>query len=87
LKESNVRTFLDGRCDPFPARVWNDYLSVQRVSPRWAQVLSHWKVDSVLVDRKNSLAQAIALRRDWHLFYRDSRYEIFLRQNVRTAQR
>ena len=87
LQERNLRTFLDGRCDPFPARVWKDYLSVQRVTPQWYRVLSRWKVDSVLVDRNNSLAQAIALRHDWHLFYRDRRYEIFLRQNVRTAQR
>lgn len=87
LEQPNLRTFIDGRCDPFPARVWRDYLRVERVSPAWARVLEHWKVDSVLVDKHNSLAQALALRRDWHLFYRDKRYEIFLRQNVRTAQR
>ncbi len=87
LQSANVRTFLDGRCDPFPSKVWKDYLSVQRVSPVWAGVLSHWHVDSVLVDKNNSLAQAIALRRDWHLFYRDGRYEVFLHQSVRTAQR
>lgn len=87
LEESNVRTFIDGRCDPFPARVWKDYLAVERVSPKWASVLTNWHVDSVLVDKSNSLAQALALRRDWHLFYHDRRYEIFLRQDVRTAQR
>lgn len=87
LEQSNVRTFLDGRCDPFPARVWKDYLSVERVAPKWASVLENWHVDSVLVDKNNSLAQALALRRDWHLFYHDRRYEIFLRQDVRTAQR
>ena len=87
LEKPNLRTFLDGRCDPFPAKVWRDYLSVQRVTPQWYRVLSHWKVDSVLVDRNNSLAQAIALRRDWHLFYRDRRYEIFLHQSITTAQR
>lgn len=87
LEQHNLRTFLDGRCDPFPAKVWNDYLSVQRVSSTWPRVLSRWNVDSVLVDKNNSLAQAIALRRDWHLFYRDGRYEIFLHQGIRTAQR
>ena len=87
LQERNLRTFLDGRCDPFPQHVWNDYLSVQRLRPNWDWLLTHWKVDSVLVSRRTSLAQAIALRRDWHLFYRDGQYEIFLRQNVRTAQR
>jgi hypothetical protein len=87
LQERNVRTFLDGRCDPFPAAVWKDYLSVQHVTPQWARVLEHWNVDSVLVDKNNSLAQAIALRRDWHLFYHDARYEIFLHQRERISQR
>ena len=87
LQRPNLRTFLDGRCDPFPPKVWKDYLSVQRVSPTWHAVLSRWNVDSVLVDKNNSLAQAVALRRDWHLFYSDRRYEIFLHQSVRTAQR
>jgi hypothetical protein len=87
LEQRNLRTFIDGRCDPFPARVWNDYLAVERVSPAWNRVLKRWDVDSVLVDKNDSLAQALALRRDWHLFYRDRRYELFLRQDIRTAQR
>ncbi|HET6894922.1 MAG TPA: hypothetical protein VFH72_06010 [Candidatus Baltobacteraceae bacterium] len=87
LEQDNLRTFIDGRCDPFPTRVWSDYLAVERVSPKWDRVLKRWNVDSVLVDKNNSLAQALALRRDWHLFYRDRRYEIFLRQDIATAQR
>lgn len=79
LEQPNLRTFLDGRCDPFPARVWRDYLAVERVTPSWANVLKRWDVDAVLVDRQNSLAQAIAPRREWHLFYSDRHYEIFLR--------
>jgi hypothetical protein len=87
LQQPNLRTFLDGRCDPFPARVWKDYLAVQRVTPAWDRVLSRWNVDSVLVEKNHSLAQAVALRGDWHLFYRDGRYELFLRQSIRTAER
>ncbi len=87
LQEPHLRTFLDGRCDPFPDNVWKDYLTVQRVAPKWPAVLARWNVDSVLVDENNSLAQALALRRDWHLFYRDRRFEIFLRDRIRTAQR
>lgn len=87
LEQRNLRTFIDGRCDPFPKRVWSDYVAVERVSPKWDRVLTHWHVDSVLVDKNNSLAQALALGRDWHLFYHDRRYEIFLHQDVRTAER
>jgi hypothetical protein len=87
LEKPNLRTFLDGRCDPFPASVWRDYLAVERVAPQWSSVLDRYNVDSVLVKNGRPLAQALALRTDWHLFYRDRRYEIFLRDGVRTAQR
>ncbi len=87
LEQRNLRTFIDGRCDPFPAQVWTDYLAVERASPEWDGVLRRWNVDSVLVDKNNSLAQALALRSDWHLFYHDRRFEIFRRDGVRTAAR
>jgi hypothetical protein len=87
LRSRNLRTFLDGRCDPFPANVWRDYLAIQRVSPGWDAILSRWNVDSVLLDKGDALAQAMALHRDWHLFYRQGRYEIFLHQSVATAER
>lgn len=87
LEKPNLRTFVDGRCDAFPAKVWNDYVAVERVAPRWSRVLAHWNVDSVLVDRNNALAQAMALNRQWYLFYRDGRYEVFLRQHAGISRR
>lgn len=87
LEKPNLRTFLDGRCDPFPPAVWRDYLAVERVTPAWANVLDRYNVDSVLVKKGRPLAQALALRSDWHLFYHDRHYEIFLRDDIRTAQR
>jgi hypothetical protein len=87
LEKHNLRTFLDGRCDPFPAKVWRDYLAVERVNPQWSKVLDRYRADSVLVKKGNALAQALALRTDWHLFYSDRRYEVFLRDTIRTADR
>lgn len=87
LEEPNIRTFLDGRCDPFPPRVWRDYIAVERVAPDWRTVLQHYDADAVLVKDGRPLAQALALRPDWRLFYRDGRYEIFLRGQINTAQR
>lgn len=82
LERPNLRTFVDGRSDAFPAKVWNDYVAVQRLSPAWGRVLSHWNVDSVLVGKNTSLAQAIGSSRNWHLLYRDARYEMFLRERT-----
>jgi hypothetical protein len=87
LQKRNLRTFLDGRCDPFPPRVWADYLDIERLTPRWDSLLAHDKVDAMLVRKGHPLAQALALRNDWRLFYRDGRYEVFLRNGVQTAER
>ena len=87
LGHANLRTFVDGRCDPFPPQVWDDYLAVERVSPRWSGVLDRYAVDSVLVKDGRPLAQALALRPGWRVFYRDAKYEIFVRDGLRTASR
>ena len=87
LEQRNLRTFLDGRCDPFPPRVWADYLDVERLAPRWTGVLAHYNVNAILVRKGRPLAQALALRNDWHLFYRDGRYEVFLHGGVHAADR
>ena len=87
LQHKNIRTFLDGRCDPFPPRVWRDYLSIERLSGRWPLVLDRYGANAVLVKKGRPLAQALALRPGWRLFYNDGRYDVFLRDGIRTAQR
>ncbi len=87
LRYDNLRTFVDGRCDPFPKQVWNDYVAVQNLSPRWNGLLNRYGTDAVLVKSGRPLAQALALRLDWRLFYRDRRFEIFLHDGIRTASR
>lgn len=87
LEEPNVRTFLDGRCDPFPPAVWRDYLAVERVTPGFSRVLARRRVDAVIVKSNDALAQAMSSRRGWHVFYRQGRYEVFLHDGIRTAER
>ncbi len=87
LPQKNVRVFLDGRCDPFPAAVWRAYLDVENVTPRWSAVLDKYSVDAVLTKPGRPLAQVLALRAGWRVFYRDARYVVFTRDGVRTAER
>ena len=35
LRYANEKTFLDGRADPFPPRVWTDYGAIAYVRPAW----------------------------------------------------
>jgi hypothetical protein len=87
LPKKNVRVFLDGRCDPFPAAVWLAYLDVEKVTPRWSAVLDKYSVDAVLAKAGRPLAQVLALRSGWRVFYHDAGYVVFVRDGVRTAQR
>jgi len=79
LQHPNLHTFVDGRCDPFPLQVWNDYLAVMHVTSGWPRVLDQYGADAVLVKDGRPLAQALALRTDWHVFYHDAKYEIYVR--------
>jgi hypothetical protein len=79
LRHSNVSDFIDGRCDPFPARVWNQYTDVYEVKPRWRSILDREHIDLVLTKRTRPLAQALALS-GWRKIYTDSTYALFMRR-------
>lgn len=85
LRYRNMREFIDGRCDPFPLAVWRDYLTVFKAKGRWRAVLDERGVDAVLVDRKRSLARALALWHGWRLAYADERFRLFVRSRSRST--
>jgi hypothetical protein len=58
-----VRFFMDGRCDPYPARVWRDYREVIDGNRRWAAILDRERIDAVLVRRNGALESLLAERR------------------------
>ncbi len=87
LGEPNVRVFLDGRADPFPRDVWEDFADVVRVSPRWRGTLERRGVDAVVVSAGTPLDQALALDRRWHAGYADQKYRLWLRDGPREGGR
>jgi len=74
LERSGLRTFLDGRCDPFPAQVWRDYVAVLHAAPKWHEVLTRTHTDLVLAAREHPLAQLLRERKDWRVLYADKQY-------------
>lgn len=52
-----IRVFIDGRIDAYPARVFADFR--QMVSGDSAPVLAHWKVDAVLARANSALARSL----------------------------
>lgn len=87
LQHANLRTFIDGRCDPFPLAVWNDYNAVQKLAPSWSGILDNRGVDAVIAGTGNPIAQALTASAAWRLRYRDGRYVLFVRSAQHTAQR
>jgi hypothetical protein len=77
------RAFLDGRADPFPLRVWDDFVAVAKVRPGWRDRLNARAVDSALVARGAPLDQALALAPEWRSEYRDARFRLYVRRVAR----
>jgi len=66
LDAGNVSVFVDGRADPFPLEVWNQYDTVLHVRPQWRSIVLRYDVDAMLVRRDGSLDRA-AQRNGWRV--------------------
>lgn len=58
-----ARFFMDGRCDPYPARIWGEYREVIDGNRGWASILDRERIDAVLVRRNGALESLLAERR------------------------
>jgi hypothetical protein len=85
LQYPNLREFIDGRCDPFPLPVWEQYQAVYLLRPQWRQILQRNGVTAILVGTKRPLARAMTLRKDWRSIYTDARYEVFVKRPLGAA--
>jgi len=75
----HVSVFLDGRADPYPERVWEDYLEIARVRPLWRAKLDGQRVDAIVAGRGAPLDQALAAAGGWRVAFVDQRYRLWLR--------
>jgi len=66
LGHPNVRVFLDSRADPFPPAIWNSFVTVSAMLPGWPEVLDHYKVNAILVDRSDPIEAALKGMPAWH---------------------
>ena len=79
LQYANVRTFVDGRCDAFPRRVWDEQQQIERNRTGWQGMLARHSVDVVLARRNHELASSLISSRSWRERYADSRFVLFVR--------
>lgn len=89
---ATTRVFLDGRADPYPAAVWNDYLDVARLRPDWRRILERYRVDAIVVAKDSVFDRVLERTPPWRLAFGDASYRVWLRpalearNHVRPAQ-
>ncbi|HVA27913.1 MAG TPA: hypothetical protein VNF68_07015 [Candidatus Baltobacteraceae bacterium] len=80
LAHVNLHTFIDGRCDPFPPRLWSAYLEVQSAASRRFGDLARYRIDTIIAARSGALARALRDRRGWRVVLADARFVLFARE-------
>jgi hypothetical protein len=81
-----VQVFLDGRADPYPEKIWNDYAEIVRVRPGWSAQLDAYGVDTVVASHGGPLDQALTAAGGWRVAFSDATYRLWLRA-ARTRER
>jgi len=79
--------FLDGRADPYPEAVWNDFTTVVRLHPGWRARLDARRVDTVLVATDAPLEAGLQLDPDWRVAYQDKKYVLWQRRATAVSER
>jgi hypothetical protein len=80
------RVFLDGRADPYPRDVWEDFVSVLRLDHDWLGMLDRRHVNALVVARDGQVDQALELVHGWHVAYADKEYRLWLRSGSGSRQ-
>ena len=77
--------FVDDRADMFPPAVFDDYVTLNRASRGWFQVLDRYETAIVVWDSTHPLATVLAASPDWQITYSDAGWIVALRRDG-TAQ-
>ncbi|HEY1421242.1 MAG TPA: hypothetical protein VGG90_11120 [Candidatus Dormibacteraeota bacterium] len=77
--EANRRVFIFGEAALMGDPLLNEYEDVQTLRPDWQQVLDSSKVDYIVYNRGEALANVLATEPGWKLVYEDSVAVIFVR--------
>jgi len=66
LDYPNLRVFMDGRADPYPIWVWNDFNDIRAARSDWMWLLDRFAIDTVVAKIDDPLDKALRRRRDWN---------------------
>jgi len=77
--DPNRRVFIFGEAALMGDGLLNEYEDVQTLRPDWQQVLDKYRVDYIVYNRGEALANVLAIDPDWKLVYQDSESVIYVR--------
>jgi hypothetical protein len=80
-----TQVFIDGRADPYPEKVWDAYIIINRLRPGWRRVLASSRVDTVVAGRDAPLDQALEAAGGWRAAFTDTNYRLWLLSPRRAA--
>ncbi len=73
----HVSVFLDGRADPYPIAVWDDFLKILRPERDWQKTVRARGIDTLVVARDSTLDQVVARTVGWRQSFVDKRYRVW----------
>lgn len=77
--QPNRKVFIFGEAALMGDPLLNQYEDVQTLRPDWQSVLDRWKVDYIVYNRGEALANVLATQTGWKLVYQDSVAVIYVR--------
>jgi hypothetical protein len=78
--DSNRRVFIFGEAALMGDSLLQEYQDVQTIRPDWRQVLDRYRVDYVVYNKGEALANVLATQPDWDRVYEDDVAVIYVRK-------
>jgi hypothetical protein len=78
--QPNRRVFIFGEAALMGDSLLNQYEDVQTLRSDWKQILDQYKVDYIVYNKGEALANVLATQSDWELVYQDKVAVIYVRK-------
>jgi hypothetical protein len=78
--QANRKVFIFGEAALMGDPLLNQYQDVQTLRSNWKEVLDQYRVDYIVYNKGEALANVLATQPDWKLVYEDSVAVIYVRQ-------
>ncbi len=74
------RVFIDGRVDMFGPAIVKDYTDVVCLRPRWHEVLDHYGIRTIIIEKDSALSAMLRVQGEWKTAFEGDIETVFLRR-------